>query len=57
MIRILAGQEIIVMCLNKGCYYWDDTCLFCCRKYLLTTPIINCPDGLFEPVPIYPIKP
>lgn len=48
MIRIIDNKEVLILCLNEDCHYWDDTLPFCCDKYVLSSEVINCLDSRFK---------
>lgn len=57
MIRLIDGQEVLIICLNEECKQWDDTHSFFCNIYTSSNEVIGCPNSEFKTGYIGPVKP
>ena len=57
MIRVIDGKEVLIICVNEGCSYWDDKYPFFCNQYTSSNEVIDCNQVLFRHTVVKPIKP
>ncbi len=48
MKRFVNGQEVLILCLNTECPFWDDSHDFLCGMYFTSSEVVDCHKSTFK---------